>query len=179
LNTRLYVLGMLSSGPKHGYEIGKIAADHGVDLWADVLPGSVYHALKALAAEGCLTTRGAEQTGNRSRAVYAITAAGASELGRLVREELRDPPRSLPGGLYAAMNFAALFGPDELRAAIDALIVKLDDDLVRWKAANTAQPGPDLRSRLAAEMAANGAEHMEADRRYLSRILEILPQPGG
>ena len=174
MNTRLYVLGMLSSGPKHGYEIGRLAAEQAVDLWADILPGSVYHALKALASAGCVTMRATEQTGNRTRTVYAITAAGAAELGRLVHQELLEPGRTLPGGIYAAMNFAALFGRGELRNCVQTLLQKLDNDIARWNAANAPSISNDLRGRLAVAMAENGAAHLEADRRYLRRIAEAL-----
>ncbi len=86
MDTRLLVLGLLSMAPMHGYEIKKTMDLTRAAVWAAVLPGSVYHALKTMAAEGLVEVKATEATGHRTRAIYAITPAGRSELKRLLRE---------------------------------------------------------------------------------------------
>ena len=43
---RLLVLGLLQFKPLSGYEIQQILQVSQIDVWAGILPGSIYHALK-------------------------------------------------------------------------------------------------------------------------------------
>jgi DNA-binding PadR family transcriptional regulator len=83
---RLFVLGLLLRRPMSGYEVQRILQLNRTDLWAGILSGSIYHALKKLEAEGLVTLSVTEQSGNRTRAIYAITHKGVSEHRSLLRE---------------------------------------------------------------------------------------------
>jgi DNA-binding PadR family transcriptional regulator len=76
--TRLFVLGLLTWRPLSGYEMQVILQLNQTERWAGILPGSIYHALKKLAAEGMVVLQATEQVGNRAKAIYAISwrAAG-------------------------------------------------------------------------------------------------------
>lgn len=88
MSTRLMVLGLLHAAPMHGYDIRKRLDIIHAEAWADVLPGSIYHALKQMEKEGLLAVEATERSGNRLRAVYALTDAGR----RAYRDELRRAP---------------------------------------------------------------------------------------
>lgn len=82
---RLFVLGTLATvGPLHGHQIRQQAQTDRTELWADVQPGSLYGALKRLAAEGLIHEVRTERQGNRpERTVYEITDQGRGALAAL------------------------------------------------------------------------------------------------
>jgi DNA-binding PadR family transcriptional regulator len=82
---RLFILGTLSAGgPLHGHQIRHHAQTDRTELWAGVQPGSLYGALKRLAAEGLIREVRTERQGNRpERTVYEITIEGRRALWAL------------------------------------------------------------------------------------------------
>ena len=53
--TRLLVLGVVRMyGSAHGYQVRRELLTWSADKWANVAPGSIYHALKKMAAEKLL-----------------------------------------------------------------------------------------------------------------------------
>src|SRR5262249_6975181 len=144
------------------------------DMWADVLPGSIYHALKQMAAEGLVQLQATEQSGHRVRAVYAITPAGRDELRRLLRDAWRTLPRSYPVSIYAALAFLNELPPEEARAAIDSLLIALEQQIRDW---DYGEPARDKAGQLTEPVRAcfaNGREHLRADLRLLRRLRETL-----
>jgi DNA-binding PadR family transcriptional regulator len=87
---RLFILGILSaSGPLHGHQIRHQAHTDRTEHWSDVKPGSLYGALKRLAAEGLIRELRTERQGNRpERTVYEITPEGRRALAALRDEAL-------------------------------------------------------------------------------------------
>ncbi|MEV4927565.1 helix-turn-helix transcriptional regulator [Streptomyces roseoverticillatus] len=83
---RLYLLKLLDEAPRHGYEIIRLLEERFQGLYAPSA-GTVYPRLAKLEAEGLVT-----HTTEGGRKVYAITAAGRSELagrqGELAELEL-------------------------------------------------------------------------------------------
>lgn len=94
--TRLLILGLVRwTQPVHGYDIRRELLSWHADQWANVAPGSIYHALRKLADEGRLRAVGTEQVGGRpARTRYEMTDKGEQEFQDLVREywwELKPP----------------------------------------------------------------------------------------
>lgn len=102
---RLMVLGLLKLKPMSGYEIQQLLTQSKTDLWAGILPGSIYHALKKMENEGLVELDSIEQTGNRSKAIYKITQQGIEHHHALLIQELKTPSVHLPSGLYTALSF--------------------------------------------------------------------------
>jgi DNA-binding PadR family transcriptional regulator len=86
-STRLLILGVVwIFQPVHGYDVRRELLSWHADEWANVAPGSIYHALKKLAEEGLLREVGQEQVGGRpNRTPYEITPKGAEEFYDLLR----------------------------------------------------------------------------------------------
>src|SRR5215469_14777749 len=124
---RLFVLGLLLRRPMSGYEVQRILQLNRTDLWAGILSGSIYHAIKKLEAEGLVNLSLMEQSGNRTRAIYAITEQGQAEYLALLREAWRSPSPHFPSGLYAALSFADDLPRDEALALLDDHIGALED----------------------------------------------------
>jgi DNA-binding PadR family transcriptional regulator len=94
--TRMLILGAVrASQPVHGYDVRRELLSWHADEWANIAPGSVYHALKKLADEELLREVGTEQVGARpARTRYEITAKGEAEFQSLLRRywwEYREP----------------------------------------------------------------------------------------
>jgi DNA-binding PadR family transcriptional regulator len=89
--TRLLVLGGVRSlGRAHGYQIRNELLSWGTDEWANVNPGSIYHALKQLGKEGLLLVHDVEESDSGPpRTDYELTPKGDAEFFRLLTESLR------------------------------------------------------------------------------------------
>lgn len=93
MSVRLFVLGLVNQGDTHGYEIKATAKLWGVERWARIRDGSIYHALAKLEEEGLIQERAVEVSdNNRPRYVYAITPAGHEAFLSLLRETCRTAP---------------------------------------------------------------------------------------
>ena len=171
MSARLLVLGLLNYAPMHGYELRKVIEQNGMDAWSGVLPGSIYHALHQMTKEGLVQLRNTEQSGNRMRAIYAVTQSGQVELVRLLRETWQSPARSLPVELYTALALLDDLPRGEITAALDVQIESLERERKRW-----VESRP-LKDPLAPHIEAtydNGIEHIDVDLRLLHRLRNIL-----
>jgi DNA-binding PadR family transcriptional regulator len=103
----LMILGLLQSGPKHGYELHRIVVAHGA-LYADFKKPTLYHLLHRLALQGDVQEKSeAGARGRRGeRLVFALTARGAALFRRLLRNALSsyDPTQI---GFEVAIAFLA------------------------------------------------------------------------
>ncbi|REJ17663.1 MAG: hypothetical protein C6W57_05455 [Caldibacillus debilis] len=77
--------------------------------WTNVLPGSLYHALKQLEKEGVVKVREVVRTGRRSKAVYEITEKGREAYTAMLREALQTPDLPYPRNFYSALAFWRIF----------------------------------------------------------------------
>ncbi|MGW6444603.1 PadR family transcriptional regulator [Lentzea sp. NPDC055074] len=87
--TRMLVLGVVKLvGEAHGYVVRRELRSWSAEAWANVQPGSIYHALKALAKDGLLEPVGTESGEGPARTSYRITPAGEHELEDLLGRAL-------------------------------------------------------------------------------------------
>jgi DNA-binding PadR family transcriptional regulator len=80
------VLGLLSEGERHGYELMKDLEEKGILRLAPASKVAVYKCLARMEVEGSLTSWTEREGGAPEKRVYAITAAGASRMKDLVYE---------------------------------------------------------------------------------------------
>ncbi|MET7710112.1 PadR family transcriptional regulator [Micromonospora sp. NPDC005413] len=128
--------------PVHGYDVRRELLSWNADKWANVQPGSIYHALRKLTEEGLLRAVATEQVGARpARTTYEVTPKGEDEFETLLRNlwwnlsEPLDPfsaafsflpamPR--PEAAAALRNRANL-----LRAGIESMRASIESDWIR------------------------------------------------
>ncbi|SCL18945.1 transcriptional regulator, PadR family [Micromonospora rhizosphaerae] len=128
--------------PVHGYDVRRELLSWKADQWANVQPGSIYHALRKLTEEGLLRTVATEQVGGRpARTTYEITDKGVDEFETLLRglwwrlEERTDP-------FSAAFSFLPALPREEaaaalrnramlLRATVESIRAALDSEWLR------------------------------------------------
>src|ERR1700751_682137 len=89
---RLFILAALEErGPQHGHQLRLLAEQEHVTLWTDITVGSLYGALKRLAAEELIEEVRVERAGAYpQRQVWAITDAGREGVGALRLRALRE-----------------------------------------------------------------------------------------
>ncbi|MCZ7473207.1 MULTISPECIES: PadR family transcriptional regulator [unclassified Micromonospora] len=130
--------------PVHGYDVRRELLSWSADKWANVQPGSIYHALRKLTDEGLLRTVSVEQVGARpARTTYEVTPKGEDEFETLLRAQwwqLHEPPDPF----VAAFSFLPAMPREEaaaalrnranlLRAGVESTRASLDSDWVRTR----------------------------------------------
>jgi len=175
--TRLFVLGLLSLQPMSGYAIQHYLHLNRTEQWAGILPGSIHHALKKLVTEGLIRLQATEQTGFRTKAIYAITSTGIEEFHRLLEQVWSTSSPHYPVGLYAGLTFLNALPRETVLAAIDAHIAALQTELEAWNRGEATQAVeiPSQMQDFVRLSFANGREHMEVDLRFLRTLRERLP----
>ena len=117
--TRLMILGLVKwMQPVHGYDVRRELESWQAQDWANIAPGSIYHALRKLAEDGMLEEVATEQVGTRpARTTYRITGRGEREFEELLRRYWWDlSPVSDP--FMAAFAFLPALPPREAAAAL-------------------------------------------------------------
>jgi DNA-binding PadR family transcriptional regulator len=136
--TRLLILGLVRwLQPVHGYEVQRELLSWGVEDWLKIKPGSIYHALKKLAADGAIEVVSTEQVDNRpARTSYRITAKGEQEFQSVLRERLWNV-ESTSDPFWVAWSFSPVLDAREAAAMLhnragvirdqrDALLQKIE-----------------------------------------------------
>ena len=170
-STRLLVLGVLrAKEPAHGYEIRQELETWGAQSWANVAPGSVYHALTQMAREGLVEpVETAQPSKGPARNAYAVTKTGEREFQRLLREYLwKEKPTIDP--LQPALAFLDAVPKEELLAALRRRASSARATAEALRFVNEA-PGHDLPAHFA-ESHRLGAYHAEAEARWAEEAAE-------
>lgn len=175
MNVRLLVLGLLCERPQHGYDLHRWLERSKADVWADVLPGSIYHALRQMQKEGLIEVQATEHTGNRSRSIYSITPTGRDAFARLLAEGWQRRLPGFPVGLYTLLTFSHHMSPALLRPVIEQQINDFTRELDQWRLGEDAKAEAEVLPAWGEAMFQNGREHLEADLRLLQRVLAALP----
>lgn len=127
--SRLLILGLVRwLQPVHGYDVRRELMSWRVEEWGGVKPGSIYHGLKKLTADGCLEVVSTEQVDNRpARTTYRITAKGEQEFQTLLREKLWGFER-WTDPFFVAWSFVPVLGQREAAAMLRNRAAKLRDE---------------------------------------------------
>ncbi|WP_236789376.1 PadR family transcriptional regulator [Amycolatopsis sp. GM8] len=93
--TRLLVLGVVRMyGRAHGYQVRRELLTWSADKWANVQPGSIYHALKKMTAEHLLELVEVEPgESGPERTAYRVTDMGEREFHVLLSHALSEADR--------------------------------------------------------------------------------------
>lgn len=107
--TRLLVLGVVRMyGSAHGYQVRRELLTWSADKWANVAPGSIYHALKKMQTEQLLEVAATDaHPGGADRTAYRLTEDGETEFQLLLAKYLAESDDSAQGAyrLAAAVTF--------------------------------------------------------------------------
>jgi DNA-binding PadR family transcriptional regulator len=164
------LLGVLAEGPAHGYDL-KRAHDSWFPGARPLAFGQVYAGLAKLERDGLVEVVETVRDGGPDRTTYALTDAGAEQLGRWLRD-------SEPAGPYAADDLvrktvtALRLGQD----AVSFLVRQREVHLAAMKSLVSMQATTDeVEARIVIDHA---IEHLDADLRWL-RNAETRAQSAG
>src|SRR5688500_9951732 len=118
--TRYVVLGLLSTGPKSGYDISKEVHAAIRHFWRESF-GQIYPMLSRLCDEG-LVGRTTADNGARARHVYRITAAGRTELENWLPEPTE--PESIRLELLLTLYYGSISTPDDMIRLVEEFLAR-------------------------------------------------------
>jgi DNA-binding PadR family transcriptional regulator len=104
--SRLLVLGVIrTQGQAHGYWVYRELLNWRIETWANVQPGSIYHALKQLEKRASIVALNVENSEEGpSRTIYKVTPQGEIEFHRLLEEALTSIDMHYFGAAIAFIN---------------------------------------------------------------------------
>src|SRR3978361_841685 len=125
--TRLLLLGAVSIfEPVNGYQIRRELLSWGVEEWANIKPGSIYHGLATLARRGELV-RHDLRDGGREVAVYELSDAGREEFHRLFESALTEVRSTSPLAFHTAMSMLPMTTRERAAELLRTRLQNLDD----------------------------------------------------
>jgi DNA-binding PadR family transcriptional regulator len=172
--TRMMILGLVQwMQPVHGYDVRRELLSWSADKWANVQPGSIYHALRKLTEEQLLREVAIEQVGARpARTTYEITEKGVAEFESLLRGHwwsLATPPDPF----LAAFSFLPALPRAEAVAALRNRAVQLGAGINQLQAAIGAD-WADNKPPYVAWMWELSIARSEAEIRWCERIAGLI-----
>jgi DNA-binding PadR family transcriptional regulator len=165
------LLGLLESGPRHGYDLKKAYDEHfGHDR--PLHYGQVYATLSRLLKHGLIEESGVEQGGGPDRKRYAVTSEGVTDVDKWLGTPEK-PELYMQSTLYTKVVIALMSERD----AQDVLDTQRHAHLRAMRELTARKRGGDLADQLICDHA---LFHLEADLRWLeltaARIDELRKQ---
>jgi DNA-binding PadR family transcriptional regulator len=156
-----------------GYEIQQLLQQAHTDQWAEILPGSIYHALKKMEKEGLVRVKSVTQTGHRTKAIYEITSVGETEYLHLLKKTLMHPEVPIPKDLYTALAFIDDLSKNEAIQALKGQIVDVKAKLEEAEE-NMRLKQQDVRSPIVKTINANILNHYRLHIQFLEILVNKL-----
>ncbi len=145
---RLLVLGVVRMhGRAHGYVVRRELLSWSADTWANVQPGSIYHALKKMNAENLLVRVDTGDGDRPDKVTYELTADGEryfdQQLAKMLSEIRQDPSANY--AFAAAVAFLPALTRDRAISLLEYRLTQLTGglanlDVVSEQGTNWGQP---------------------------------------
>lgn len=142
---RLLVLGAIRQrGRAHGYQVRSDLEQWGAHEWSNTKPGSVYHALKQMAAQGLLVAHevAPSTAGGPPRTEYEITERGTEEFFSLLRSALVSHDQKMDA-LSAGIGFIVHLPRQEAMALLKERVAGLESWRTSVTDYYTPKDGPE------------------------------------
>jgi DNA-binding PadR family transcriptional regulator len=160
------LLGLLASGPRHGYELKGVFDDLLGATWPLNI-AQIYNALSKLEEEGLVACEVVPQENVPNRKVYSLTPAGRDELDSWVHQPADGPVRLRDEVFFKVLVGIQVDGGEPLEVIASQRQAHLQALAELGRA--QADPGLELGTSLLLEGA---ALRLEADLRWLDRCEE-------
>jgi DNA-binding PadR family transcriptional regulator len=167
MSTRHVLLGLLSSGPSHGYDL-KRRHDERFPQARPLAYGQVYTTLQRLVRDGLAEVEGTDSDGGPERTVYRATEDGECELARWAGE-IAPPAPFVANEIFAKVVVAILAGGDPAAYLRDQRTAHMARMRELTKVKTTS--GADLATVLSADYALS---HLDADLRWMTTTADRL-----
>lgn len=170
---RLILLGLLRRKPMHGYELQQIIQTSRLDVWANVLPGSIYYALNKMEDEGLVRTVAEERTGARLRKIFGITEAGEEAFQEELKRTLLVPPHSVKSDFSIAVALLDALPKDEVVRLLEENLRAVRQTQEHWKVGQDLKGGAGISAAVKLTFE-NTIERMELDVKYLEKMIDLV-----
>ncbi|TCP56384.1 PadR family transcriptional regulator [Tamaricihabitans halophyticus] len=134
--TRLLVLGAVRMyGKAHGYQVRRELQTWSADRWAKAQPGSIYHALKKMAAEGLLEVVDTEPgKAGPDRTGYRLTSEGETHYQVLLSQAVveADPWQPQTELFFAGMSLLPTMPRKQAISALRQRVTTLRAQRSNW-----------------------------------------------
>ncbi|TWP49906.1 PadR family transcriptional regulator [Lentzea tibetensis] len=172
--TRMLVLGVVRlAGEAHGYQVRRELQSWSADRWANVQPGSIYHALKSLAKDGLVESTGTEEGGDGpARTIYRITDAGSHDLITMISDALVNAG-SAPDQLSAGVALITLLPRRQAIVLLEHRLAGLEAQVPAMEHAVGSYPDMGKPAHVS-ELARFWLVSIEAQVKWTSELLERL-----
>ncbi|MTD59038.1 PadR family transcriptional regulator [Amycolatopsis pithecellobii] len=128
------ILELLHEKPMHPYEMTQVMRQRRVDFRVKVRPGSLYHTVERLEAQGFIEVVDTQRQGRRpERTVYAMTGKGRDSFADQVREMIAIPTQEYPQypvALSGASELEQHDAVDQLKMRVTVLKARIAADEV-------------------------------------------------
>jgi len=161
------ILGILTDGPLHGYELKRVLADSEHGFWT-VSFGSLYPALRRLERKGLIATAG--DTGRRKS--YALTPAGRAAFTEMLAEP---PPEGEDDRSFSLrLAFFRYLEPDARLGVLEGRRAQLVQRLARARASlkRRGTKAKERMDRYTLSLMEHGVKSAEADIAWLDELIE-------
>lgn len=129
-NKELALLGLLTEGPKCGYQLETDIETRGMREWTEIGFSSIYYLLNKSEERGWILSTLGESSKGPVRKLYALTQTGWSLLHTELRQRLANPtPNS--GEFDLALAFMSILPPKEVTEALRQYQQSLETGLER------------------------------------------------
>jgi len=170
------ILGLLKTGPMHGYAVKRIIDQGAYSAWTDILPNSIYNAFHKLEKAGHIREHSTEYNGKQARIVYEITDSGRAEFDSLLVENLSTHRRCVPSELYLGLTYLAELREDVVLDAVSRRISALKQEIEIWKRGEEKKTADDATRDAMKMIFKNGLSHLTSDLELLQYVEDNLPE---
>jgi DNA-binding PadR family transcriptional regulator len=135
-NKELALLGLLTEGPKYGYQLEQDIKARGMREWTEIGFSSIYYLLNKSKARGWVSASIEPSEKGPARKRYALTEEGWSALREGVTRRLADPARG-SGEFDLGLAFMSILAQEQITEALSTYQQGLQAGLVhvtqRWE----------------------------------------------
>lgn len=164
---QVVVLGLLLRGPSHGYQIAQALKGSWMGLWATVLPGSIYHALRGLGRQGLIRVDFSIRDSSPRGLPFCLSDKGRARLRELLEAELRSASKPYPYGLYLAIAFLVVIPRSQRFVLLAEALDCIAAELAQWCVE------PETTSPFDVLIRSNARRHLELDRELLLKVVQL------
>jgi DNA-binding PadR family transcriptional regulator len=164
------LLGLLSEGPRHAYDLEHLIETRQMRSWTEIGFSSIYAVLKRLERQEFVRSRREPSPHGPARRVYRVTSAGQTALRLAVEQALAVPGPTPPPLLLGLAYLPALSRPRALAALTRYHLALTDRQVEMDRRRQRAHPLPDFIEALFAY----SLEMVRAERQAVSRLVRRL-----
>lgn len=173
--TNLILLSFLRQRPMHGYEIQQLIQSSRMDLWTNILSGSIYYALNKMEQDGLIMAAAEERTGARLRKIYSITDEGEKLFQQMIRETLTLPPHSVKSDFSLGLIWIESIPKPEALELLEQNLRQVEESLAQWRSGKEIKGQYGL-SKIAMATFDNAISLLEQDAAFLRNIMDLLQE---